>query len=104
MRRWLLAFAAAVLAAGAAQAASEEEWAAFRTDVSAKCLAAAEGLFASATATVDPFGSESYGMALLRGAARGAGTEIAALCVYDKKTKTAEVGGELDLAAAPSPR
>jgi hypothetical protein len=47
-------------------------------------------------ATVDPFGSATYGMALIRGKAKGAETtQIAAICVYDKKTKAVELGGEL---------
>lgn len=53
-------------------------------------------LFETATATVDPFGSQTYGMALIRGTARGAAdVRIMAICVYDKVTNTAEIGGEL---------
>lgn len=82
--------------AGPALAASDDAWEAFRADVEAKCLAAAEPLFASATAEVDPFGSESYGLALLTGPAKGAEeTTIRAICVYDKQAKTVELGGEL---------
>ena len=77
-------------------AASEDAWETFRADVEAKCLAAAEPLFETAAATVDPFGSESYGLALVRGKAKGAAdAEIAAICVYDKQAKTVEIGGEL---------
>lgn len=89
-------FAAA--GAGTALAASDDAWDAFRADVEAKCLAAAEPLFASASAIaeVDPFGSESYGLALVTGPARGAEeTTIRAICVYDKQAKTVEIGGEL---------
>ncbi len=89
------------LGADVASAASEQEWTAFRADVSEKCLAAAEPLFATATATVDPFGSERYGMALIRGQARGTEVGIAAICVYDKTAKTAEIGGELPTSAVP---
>ena len=84
-----------VICAATALAASDDAWEAFRADVEAKCLAAAEPLFASATATVDPFGSESYGLALISGTAKGADAEIAAICVYDKQAKTVEIGGEL---------
>ena len=80
---------------GLAYAASEDAWETFRTDVEAKCLTAAEALFETAVATVDPFGSESYGLALVRGKAKGADAEIAAICVYDKQAKTVEIGGEL---------
>lgn len=92
----------AVLAVGGAflvhraSAASEEAWAEFRADVEAKCLEAAQPLFADAAARVDPFGSESYGLALIEGPARGAEeTRIAAICVYDKQAQTVEIGGEL---------
>lgn len=95
--------ALALLVAGVAQAraATEAEWQAFRADVEAKCLVAAEGLFETATAIVDPFGSQTYGMALIRGKARGADVNIMAICVYDKVTQVAEIGGELpDIGAA----
>ena len=78
-----------------AHASSDDAWAAFRADVETACLKAAEPLFQSAAAIVDPFGSESYGLALIKGKAKGAETEISAICVYDKKTKAAEIGGEL---------
>lgn len=84
-----------------AYAAGEADWAAFRLDVEAKCLAAAEPLFETAEAIVDPFGSQTYGLALIRGKARGADVSIMAICVYDKQTKTAEIGGELPDMAAP---
>ncbi len=42
------------------------------------------------------FGSESYGLALLTGPAKGAEEKtISAICVYDKHDKTVEIGGEL---------
>lgn len=78
-----------------AVAATEAEWQAFREDVRAKCAAAAEPFFETAEILVDPFGSESYGLALVRGKARGADVTIMSICVYDKQTQTAEMGGEL---------
>ncbi len=96
MKPIVFAVAVAALVPLAASASSDDEWAAFRKDVADKCLAAAEPLFASAKAIVDPFGSASYGLALIRGPAKGAeATKIAAICVYDKKAKTVEIGGEL---------
>lgn len=82
-------------AAMRAGASSDEEWEKFRKDVEAACLKAAEPQFQSAAATVDPFGSASYGLALVRGKAKGADADISAICVYDKKAKTVEIGGEL---------
>jgi hypothetical protein len=97
MKRTILTAAAVALAScTSACAASDDAWEAFRKDVADKCQAAATDLFVDPVATVDPFGSESYGLALIRGKAKGAETtEIAAICVYDKKTKAVEIGGEL---------
>jgi hypothetical protein len=91
-----LAGAVAIAVAGfRADASSDDAWTAFRADVEATCLKVAVPLFQSATAIVDPFGSESYGLALIKGKARGAANEIATICVYDKKTKAVEIGTEL---------
>jgi hypothetical protein len=87
--------AAAVMVSPGARASSDDAWAAFRADVEAACLKTAEPLFASAAARVDPFGSQSYGLALVTGKAKGADSEATAICVYDKQVKTVEIGGEL---------
>ena len=96
-RIWCAAIMAvcALSASAPASASSDDAWEAFRKDVAEQCLKAAEPQFATATATVDPFVSPSYGLALIRGKAKGADTEIAAICVYDKQAKTVEIGGEL---------
>jgi ABC-type amino acid transport substrate-binding protein len=93
--------ALALLGAAPACAASDDAWEAFRKDVADKCLEAATDLFAAPVATVDPFGSQSYGLALIRGKAKGADADIAAICVYDKKTQQVEIGGELPPQPAP---
>jgi hypothetical protein len=95
MFRRILIGLVALLTCASAYAASDDAWEAFRKDVEAACLAAAEPTFETAVATVDPFGSESYGLALISGKAKGADSEIAAICVYDKKSKAVEIGGEL---------
>ncbi len=87
--------------AAPACASSDDAWEAFRKDVAEQCLKAAADLFAAPVATVDPFGSASYGLALIRGKAKGADNDIAAICVYDKKTKAVEIGGELPPPATP---
>jgi hypothetical protein len=95
-RLWLLTSACVLAMSGAAFGSSDDAWQTFREDVARQCLKAAEPLFASAKATVDPFGSETYGLALIHGVAKGtAKSEIMAICVYDKKAKTVEIGGEL---------
>lgn len=97
----LAVMVASLAGSGAALAASDAAWEEFRTDVTAKCLAAGEGPFDEAVADVDPFGSERYGLALLHGKAKGADAEIRVICVYDKQAKTAEVGGELPAPEQP---
>lgn len=86
----------ALLATGA-RAASEDAWTEFRKSVETACLKAVAGNLQGATAVVDPFGSESFGLALLRGKPKGAKQPVAVICVYDKKRQTVEIGGELDV-------
>lgn len=76
-------------------ASSDDAWEAFAKDVAAKCTALAEGRIEQPKVVVDPFGTESYGMAILTGKAVGADATVSSICVYDKKTQTAEIGGEL---------
>jgi hypothetical protein len=84
-------------AAGApvAQASSDDAWSGFQTEVSKACVTAAKGLIENGKALIDPYGSEHYGMALVTGKAVGAKTTISTICVFDKKTRRAEIGGEL---------
>jgi hypothetical protein len=81
--------------AAPALASSDDAWDAFRQDVTTKCTALADGLIDQPKVVVDPFGTESYGVAILSGKAAGADATVSAICVYDKKSQTAEIGGEL---------
>jgi len=90
-----LAAAFLATAASAAHASSDDAWGTFRADVSKACVAAAKGLIQNGKALVDDFGSEKYGMAVVSGKAVGAKVTISTICVYDKKTKKAEIGGEI---------
>ena len=92
------AFIATVTATSPVLAASPDAWDVFRKEVGAACIAAAAPLIENGKADVDPFGSESYGLALVHGKAKGADAEIRAICVFDKKTKAVEIGGELPAA------
>ncbi|KQW31440.1 hypothetical protein ASE36_04100 [Rhizobium sp. Root274] len=78
-----------------ASASSDDAWDEFAKDVAAKCTALAEGRIEEPKVVVDPFGTESYGMAILTGKAVGADATVSSICVYDKKSQTAEIGGEL---------
>ncbi len=76
-------------------ASSDDAWDEFAKDVAAKCTALAEGRIEAPKVVVDPFGTESYGVAILTGKAVGADAQVSSICVYDKKSQVAEIGGEL---------
>ncbi|MDE1159386.1 MAG: hypothetical protein PW791_14165 [Neorhizobium sp.] len=78
-----------------AQAASGDAWSAFQKEVSTACLAASRGLIENGRVVVDPFGSQSYGLAVISGKAVGAKVTISTICAFDKKTRKAEIGGEI---------
>lgn len=82
-----LAACLALLASPAA-ASSGEAWAQFRVEVAAACLALVEGP-GTATIEVNPFGSESYGVALVT-LSSGDGADRM-VCVYDKASGKAEL-------------
>lgn len=89
---------ASAVCAGGGRAATPEAWAGMRGEVEAACLTAAEPLIENPRARVDPFGSGSFGLALIEGKARDGQGEIAAICVFDKRARTVEIGGELPAA------
>lgn len=98
-----LAFVALTFsAAGTASAASEDAWAEFTAEVEAGCLAATASILTDATVTVDPFGSESYGLAIVSGTVTGGATS-SIICVFDKQTKAIQIGGELAVSVSPVP-
>jgi hypothetical protein len=81
-----------------ASAGSGDAWQAMRQKVRAGCLAKANSKrLGKVDVTVDPFGTQSYGTAILikRGAPRQA--SMGYVCVMDKNTGEFEVGGELTL-------
>ena len=86
MVRFALAAALALLVPAAASASSPDAWDAFRADVKAKCLAAAQATgMKSPEVLVHPLGTETYGLAVLR---EGADKRI---CVDGKPTKKVEL-------------
>lgn len=72
-----------------ALASSDAAWEEFRADVEKTCtaLAPTEG---ETAIEVNPFGSESYGAALLITTLPDGGADRY-VCIYDKKAKTAEL-------------
>lgn len=100
----------AVLGLGsAAHASSDGAWAEFSAAVEKACIKSASSQIENGRAVVDPYGSEKYGLAINTGRPLGVKTkkvaDISVICVYDKKTKASEVGGEIEIrkvgAAAP---
>ncbi len=86
--------AATLLLAGPAFASSDDAWAEFAAEVESACLAAAGDTLSDALAVVDPFGSESYGLAIVSG--RTANDAPASMiCVLNKQSRAVEIGGEL---------
>ncbi|UTP38896.1 hypothetical protein M9M90_16970 [Phenylobacterium sp. LH3H17] len=85
--RAILAIAAlATLAPVAGQASSPDAWAAFRADVAARCLSAAQATgMKTPEVIVHPLGTEAYGIAVLR---EGADKRI---CIYGKQSKKVEL-------------
>ena len=90
------ALAAGISIVGAAHASSPAAWDAFRADIRAKCVAAGKRhLLTQVKAEVDPFGSESYGLAIVSGLDANSPTRSRFLCVVGKRSGKAELGGEL---------
>lgn len=85
--RVILAIAAlAGLAPVAGQASSPDAWTAFRADVAARCLSAAQATgMKTPEVIVHPLGTEAYGIAVLR---EGADKRI---CIYGKQSKKVEL-------------
>lgn len=94
-RTVVIALIAAGLLPTVTLASSDDAWEAMRADVSAKCLEVAAGSIETPQAVVDPFGSQSFGLALVSGKQKGAEGRISQICVYNKQTKSVELGGEL---------
>lgn len=88
--------AVAALATAPALASSSDAWAEFAADVETACFDATAHIFIRSHAVVDPYGSESFGLALVSGET-DAGEWKNIICVYDKQTGMVEIGSEVDL-------
>ena len=93
MKTTAFALMAALAAAPAAFASDEPEWEAFRATVKTACSDAARATLGETEAFVDPFGSASYGLAVMRSVVA---PNIAVFCVYDKTTHKVELGGQME--------
>ena len=77
-------------------ASSAGAWEDFQRDVEKACLDAANGVLLVGSIQVDPYGSESYGHAVIVGIEPGTSNERLVTCAYDKRSQTAEVSGYFD--------
>ncbi len=77
-----------------AVASSPDAWAEFASRVEQACLGATANTLPDATASVDPFGSESYGLAVVTGNT-STGNSASIICVFDKRTEAVEIGSEI---------
>lgn len=71
-----------------AHASSPAAWDEFRQKVETSCRDAAEGRMDVGAIRIDPFGTQSYGVAILTEAGSGGGERV---CVVDKQTGAAEL-------------
>jgi hypothetical protein len=85
-------------AIASATASSDNAWQAMRDRVRIGCLEkAATMAIGKVEAVVDPFGTQSHGVALLVGRGSAKRQKLAYVCMMDKRTKEFEIGGELPL-------
>lgn len=96
MLKRLTAISLAVLTSAPAFAASGDAWAEFAAKVEQSCVTATSGMLTDAKAVVDPFGSESYGLAIVTGSVAD-GKQAAIICVFDKQSEAVQVGGQLNV-------
>ncbi|MCT4333500.1 hypothetical protein MU516_11560 [Paracoccus sp. YLB-12] len=92
-RPWIQAATVCLLASGPTLASTDEAWEEFRASVEEACsdlVQSSDGALVSLD--MAPFGSESYGAALLSIKPSGGEAERV-ICIYDKKTRTAELTG-----------
>lgn len=87
---------AVILGATPASAADPKAWEAFRADVKKACEKAVAGTLEKPAIAVDPFGSQSYGIAIARGKSKYSEAALTVVCIYDKKTKALETSGEFE--------
>ncbi len=77
----------------AVQAASGDAWEEFQQEVELACREASKGVITANVVQVDPYGSESYGFAVLVGPEVGSSALKLVACAYDKASQKAEVSG-----------
>lgn len=97
--RFILIYLTVVASGTAVHASGEDAWAAFRIEVAQVCLALPDAP-AAAAIVVSPFGSESYGTALISSVTDGVLEQR--VCIFRKSDHTAELAAPFP-AAPPAP-
>ncbi len=94
LRAALFGVTLAALAAGGASASSPDAWLDFQKTVGDKCRKAviSETGLKRWTVAISDIGSESYGVAILTGSAKG-GPSYRYVCIMDKQTTNVELAG-----------
>ncbi len=97
LRTWL-GFVIALGMSAPASPSSGDAWQAMRDGLRNGCLSKAiEMGLGRIEINVDPFGSQSYGIAVLTRRGAGRKQDLAYVCVMDKRKMTFEIGGESPL-------
>jgi hypothetical protein len=91
-----LATVAFCVATAPALASSEDAWKEFRAKVSKSCEKAVAGRLEKPQIAVDPFGSDSYGVAIARGVSTDSKAPRVIVCVFDKRSGKAEASGDFE--------
>ncbi|WP_051134287.1 hypothetical protein [Methylocystis sp. ATCC 49242] len=83
-------FLSLVLAGSPAVAASPDAWEEFRANVKKACAKLAAAELENPSIWVDPFGTESYGVAIAKGPSKYDKSQQEVVCVFDKRSEKAE--------------
>jgi hypothetical protein len=88
-----------------AEASSSQAWLEFQQSIRKACMVEALKAFDNPEATVDSYGSPSYGIAYVEGRPKkslrsdnptDANSLFSAICIYNKYTKRAELSGFIE--------
>ena len=79
-----------------AYASSSDAWEKFQKDVHDSCVTASQGAMNVMRIEVDPYGSESYGFAVLFGFQSGEPKQRMLVCAYSKRDQTAEISAPFE--------
>ena len=82
-------------------ASSDEAWIELAANVKKNCLAKVTKLDSPPEIIIDPYGSESFGLAVITG--KSYGQNVSYICTMDKRTLETEIGTELPAGVVANP-